>query len=720
MGQENPSLDLLFVFPPTNRPFYLSQSEFINGLGAGYIQAFIKKHGFTSSQYTHSKPITLYQVVDEILRLNPKVVGFTCYDSNFYPIKQISEQLKKRRPGLWILLGGPGATFDSERLMEAAPWIDACIRFDGEETTLEMMQSLKENDFKRMDCSKIKGLTYRDKNGRIIKNEDRPVNIPEGYSAENCLDYFPSPYLEGIFGKESPLNVISMARGCVGKCAFCCFTQMGRKLRFHSIDRVISELKVISQYSDRVRINDDAFNASKERAKEFCRQVIKNKIKLMFFSQLRVENTDEELLDLMKEANFVIVNFGLESASPPVLRKINRLYYAQPDDPLTLEENYLNQIKRYVTYAKKIGLTTSVSVIFGLPGETLEDGLKTIEFVKKLPLDSYAHNTLVTTPGTPIFEESEKYGLKIKKNQLSLYPPYKVEHPYDLKKIPTLPHDDHLMTNERALLGLKMALSNYDVGRQFGFKYVWLNENTELNEEVKETLNRELTFDHRIFYANEKQQQQAFQEPSLVVASTNWIRKSSQETELDFKNNLIRILPFQEYLKRKNVWQDCHSLGLEIKTKEDFEQLSAFISKAIKLGEITNKHVLSETKSIIPPKEFLKGKVFIFEACRFSHQPCPASQNNNLHMEKNLLKPCLHAQAGKNMNEMVEKNKRLQEKTEKDRGCQACEVKDNCAKCLFPHPLTPEQYCQAMKEQEVTRFVHLLEQSLIRTLTEET
>jgi radical SAM superfamily enzyme YgiQ (UPF0313 family) len=55
-------------------------------------------------------------------------------------------------------------------------------------------------------------------------------------------------------------------------------------------------------------------------------------------------------------------------------------------------------------------LTVYTPFIFGIPGETFEDGLKTIEFACELNPDIANFHALTPFPGTEIYDNIEKYG----------------------------------------------------------------------------------------------------------------------------------------------------------------------------------------------------------------------------------------------------------------------------------------------------------------------
>ena len=107
-------------------------------------------------------------MVTRTLEYNADVIGFTCYDANYPYVRLLARYLKKKNQHLTIILGGPTATFSPHVIMAHTPEIDLCIRGEGEQTTLELMQK----EFK--DLEGTKGITFRSHN-EIISTPNRPL-----------------------------------------------------------------------------------------------------------------------------------------------------------------------------------------------------------------------------------------------------------------------------------------------------------------------------------------------------------------------------------------------------------------------------------------------------------------------------------------------------------------------------------------------------------------
>ena len=110
---------------------------------------------------------------------------------------------------------------------------------------------------------------------------------------------------------------------------------------------------------------------------------------------MRGESVTYEVLNKMKEANFQIVSFGMESGSQRLLDLINK------------NEKVEDNIKA-VKMAHEVGIGTSATFIFGLPTETRKERLDTARLARKIPLDDARFNIAVPYPGTKLFDLAKK------------------------------------------------------------------------------------------------------------------------------------------------------------------------------------------------------------------------------------------------------------------------------------------------------------------------
>lgn len=426
--------DLVLVYPDISAGRF---TAFRKHLGAGYLLAYLQGRGITGTFYRQSGNLPLSRVADEIIAMSSRYIGFTGFDSNFYYISLLARLIKERAPHLTILLGGPSATFSPELILKHLPEVTACFKGMVEESLARYIEAPE------ADKPATPNLVFRDGDG-IVQNP--PLPVP---STRHGADAFPSPYLTGVFGfDEAPHLGLLSSRGCFYQCTFCNFSAMANwRIQFHSPERVLAELQGIherfqgqSGAKPHIVFYDDFFTAGKARLAEICRGIIDGGISrtMTFKCCTRADWVDREVLEMLREAGFTKIVFGLESGSPEILRAVKKLQPSRPRDAedCAPERAFLDKFRQSVREAKQAGLEVYSSIILGLPGESPEAARGTIDFVESLGLDGYNHNFLQVFPGTELFDNASKYGIQVQPSATVL--PYLTYYTYDVTSVPVL------------------------------------------------------------------------------------------------------------------------------------------------------------------------------------------------------------------------------------------------------------------------------------------
>ena len=211
-----------------------------------------------------------------------------------------------------VIMGGAHPTFMPDESLEYADFV---IRGEGEHSLVELLEHL-ENGTPAL--TGIKGLSYRDRDGRNVHNPSREF-IED-------LDSLPEPDFS-LVHNWNPSNTypVSTSRGCPYDCKFCSVIQMfGRSYRFKSVEATLKELKYVASVSKATKfIVDDNFAANKRRTKEILRGMIAEGIKTRWSAQVRTDVArDPELLRLMADSGCHTLYIGFESINPATLEDI--------------------------------------------------------------------------------------------------------------------------------------------------------------------------------------------------------------------------------------------------------------------------------------------------------------------------------------------------------------------------------------------------------------
>lgn len=728
--KENLSPEIVFICPR----FYINRS-FQLSLGVSYIQAYLLEKGIHSLQIAQ-QDFDIYSLADNILRYNPRMVGIACYDGTYYIVKIITKLLKKRKRDIKIVIGGPTATFSDELIMNDCPQIDFCVRGEGEYAVYELIHFLKG----RNAIEGIEGITYR-RNKKVIRNTDRPL-IRDNLRKDTELDILPSPYLNEILsGKESV--GITTSRGCLFKCTYCNSPAISQyTVRYHSIERVISEIRKINETitsgrnNYKISIWDDNFASNTERAKQICRAIIDNKFNnLIYYCELRADRTDKELLQLLFAAGFRHVNFGLESAVPRVLRNIKKINPSDNYVGLKKEKNFIKKVKENVKLAKMAGLTPTVSVILGLPGESFNNGRKTIEFVRRLGVESYYHNQLLIFPKTELFKTYRQYGLKIKKSE-DILPCY-VKHAYDVSKIPY-----RINSLESKLLYLLScyftevvfgswgSMSDKD---QFSYPAIIFNDFHHWNDQsLFEWVQKNVKIGAPLcFFYRQGSYEPHFLETlrQLMVAKEVPTRECYCLTSNNYIKNNIQLKRFELFRKEKSEHKSLYPFIFDIIPLSQIDKLNFKPKRRLEkefevVITLENKEDIEEFKKLVsmPVGNLERGlltrlvglNASFLDGCRWHEGECPALNFSKMIVqEDNTIKPCMHgaaiAKIGDSRNKIVKSLRRKFEMEKDNRGCRTCPASNRCSKCLYPYPMTVREYCRMRRDYSQTgKIIKLL------------
>jgi hopanoid biosynthesis associated radical SAM protein HpnJ len=305
---------------------------------------------------------------------------------------RISEMMKDVNSKLKVAFVGPPVTIEPDKALENSV-IDFVVR--------------REFDYQIADYAKGKpleelpGVSFR-KNGQVQHN-------PEGGVIENLDDL---PWVTKVYKRDldvtrynvpfllNPFISFYTTRGCPAMCTFCLWpqTHSGHRWRVRSSDDVAAEVRYALDAFPQIKeifFDDDTFNYQKARTLDLC-----SKLKPLHFtwsSTSRV-TTDYETLKAMKEAGCRLLIVGYESGEQQILKNIKK--------GATIE-----MAERFTANCKKLGLTIHGDFIIGLPGETRQTIRKTIDWAKKLDVETIQVSLAHAFPGTELWEHGKQNGL---------------------------------------------------------------------------------------------------------------------------------------------------------------------------------------------------------------------------------------------------------------------------------------------------------------------
>ncbi|MBW2064929.1 MAG: cobalamin-dependent protein [Deltaproteobacteria bacterium] len=389
---------ILFINP---RPFTWYTSAFKSfltcpPLGILYLAAFLRRSGFSVDVIdlvadSRSKE----EVADFLASRKPGIVGITCTTEGVNSALRMCQFVKEHSPKSFTVLGGAHPTFDYRAMLEN-PHVDFVVRYEGETAMEQLAHELFTRP--RLDLKEIKGLCWKN-NGQVMVNEVPPF--------VQDLDQLPYPARDLIdLSVYSWPGAILASRGCPFKCVFCSAGALsGGQYRYRSAENVFAEMEhMVTDLGVRdFLFVDDTFTANRKRATRICEMIIKSHLDITFSCESRVNVVDPDFLALLKEAGCRLIQYGIESGSDEILKKIRKGITTQ-------------QVRDAVMWTYEQGIRIKGSFIIGHLWDTRETITKTFDFMQELQeefgVEAYPALN-IPFPGTEQYERRKELGLKI-------------------------------------------------------------------------------------------------------------------------------------------------------------------------------------------------------------------------------------------------------------------------------------------------------------------
>ena len=379
-----------------------SQINYWQPLGTLYVASSLIEHGH-DVRFFNGAFMTHHEIMQQLQEFAPEFVGLYSTTFGWPRAVRTAKAIKELHDKVFICVGGPYPTAMAEDcLSDRDNAIDAVIYGEAEMTAPELVSALE----KDQSLQNIQGIVYR--NGeQIIKNPARALiedldRLP--FPARHLLGeaeehYLPPPATY----KRKPVAVIITSRGCNRRCIYCSQFDQKRKsgvrgIRYRSVDNVLDEIEYcLKRGYKEIKFIDDTLASDYDRAMQLCQGIKERGLDFSWFASACANQVDKPLLQAMKDAGCWAVLFGAESG---VQKNLN-----------TLRKGIkLEHVRAAVKAAKEVGLKVSTPFIIGIPGETFEDALKTIDFAIELNPDIANFHALTPFPGTHLHNNIEKYG----------------------------------------------------------------------------------------------------------------------------------------------------------------------------------------------------------------------------------------------------------------------------------------------------------------------
>ena len=346
------------------------------------------------------------RIARDIIEREPQIAAFSVYPWNVSKVESVCSLIKASGKDVFIVLGGPYATYTAERMMEAAP-VDVIVKGPGEDVLCRVLELYLEG---ARDFGSVENLIYR-KNGN-------PVETKTDYSFDVSRQQYALSVTEGDY----PIFYYETSRGCPFRCRYCTWNASMGKVLYYPKEKVEKDLEAIFglPHVKYLGLCDADMFFDKQHGLWVLGKIrelnsARRKgglppVNMMF--EINPQFLDEECIDeiLMLPDGPNIISCGLQTEDEDVNRKhlnrpFNRKKYTKNLNRLfekAGEKHLLERVKKSIT----------LEIIYGLPGDSLEGFKKTLDYLlSELDATNFICFRFEVLPGSYFWDRSDGYDL---------------------------------------------------------------------------------------------------------------------------------------------------------------------------------------------------------------------------------------------------------------------------------------------------------------------
>jgi radical SAM superfamily enzyme YgiQ (UPF0313 family) len=353
-------------------------------LNLGYIASYLKQNGM---EVKIIDQLAGQDVNKEISAYVPDIVGITATTPLAPAAYNIADMCRKK--GILTVIGGVHASVMPE---EALTHADIVVVGEGETAMLDIIKTGLRSGI--VSHPFVKNIDELPPPARHLMNQDFYLHILEELGEVMAFLHF--------FPPSTRVATLLTSRGCPFRCIFCHNSWRQAPVRFHSAERVLSEIAYLKEdYGvEAIFFMDDNLLANKPRLEQICTMMIKERLNIAWGCNASSHYINLATAQMIREAGCREVVFGWESGSQRILDVLEKR--------TTVERN-----REATKLCKQAGLIVTGTFMIGNPTETMEDIRATQQFIKELGDQIDMYGVCITTPypGTKLWDWCNERGL---------------------------------------------------------------------------------------------------------------------------------------------------------------------------------------------------------------------------------------------------------------------------------------------------------------------
>ena len=361
----------------------VTETQSVAGVSSGQVQVEI-------AEYTINHQMD--QILQDIYRRKPDVIGFSCYIWNIQYIRLFLKDIPKVLPDVKIWMGGPEVYYRAESFLKEEPTVTGVMIGEGEATLSELAEVYGEAEDIDIRLEQVRGIVFRKTSGEILHTPVRPL-LP--------MDEIPFSY-NNLEGMEHRIIYYESSRGCPYSCSYC-LSSIDKTVRFRSLDLVMKELDYfLERKVPQVKFVDRTFNCKKSHALAIWRYLLEHDNGVTnFHFEISADLIDEEELEVMEQMRpgLIQLEIGVQTTNPDTITEIRR-------------KMNLDRLKQVVDKINGFhNIHQHLDLIVGLPYENYERFCQSFDDVYWMRPEQLQLGFLKVLTGSYMAEKTQDYGL---------------------------------------------------------------------------------------------------------------------------------------------------------------------------------------------------------------------------------------------------------------------------------------------------------------------
>lgn len=324
--------------------------------------------------------ILAVEIVSAALALGANsIVALGAYVWAEHVIQPLLPALRAAGFGGTIVLGGPQISYSGAGVDATYPDADVFVRGYGEQALIALAKDP----------------------GAAIDGVHRRGESDGCAQARVELGKLPSPFSTDLIPLEGQKFVRwETQRGCPYLCSFCQHREAGARLEWRDldVDRLLAEIELFVAHGvEKIAVLDPIFNVG-DNALPVLRAFIQRGFRGELSLQCRPEKLTDEFLSLAAQLD-VCLEFGLQTIHAAESKAVKRA-------------NVITKVDAALARVRELGLRHEVSLIFGLPEQTLNSFKETVRWCLEREVPVIKAFPLLLLRGTELDRDRDRWGLQ--------------------------------------------------------------------------------------------------------------------------------------------------------------------------------------------------------------------------------------------------------------------------------------------------------------------